>query len=106
VSLFACLKYPLHKINAFIYRGSLLVFTDYDSYVSFFSSRHRPIGVNGEGLTIRSDIESELGWDFGPVAAENLVMGQRIFAAGHSFCYIPGYVMIAPATPAKFSGKR
>jgi len=75
--------------------------TDYDSYVSFFSSRHRPIGVNGEGLTIRSDIESELGWDFGPVAAEDLVMGQRIFAAGHSFGYIPGYVMIAPATTAK-----
>ena len=74
--------------------------TDYDSYVSFFSHRHRPIGVNGEGLTIRADIESELGWDFGPVAAEDLVMGQRIFAAGYSFGYIPGYVMIAPATTA------
>ncbi len=75
--------------------------TDYDSYVSFFSSRHRPIGVNGEGLTIRADIESELGWDFGPVSAEDLVMGQKIFSHGYSFGYIPGYVMIAPATNAK-----
>lgn len=75
--------------------------TDYDSYVSFFSSKQRPIGVNGEGLTIRADIEEEMGWDFGPVAAEDLLMGQRIFASGYSFGYIPGYVMIAPATNAK-----
>ncbi len=74
--------------------------TDYDSYVSFFSSRHRPIGVNGEGLTIRADVESRLGWDFGPVAAEDLLMGQNIVYHGYSFGYIPGYVMIAPATTA------
>jgi len=75
--------------------------TDSDSYIAFFSNRHRPIGVNGEGLTIRADIESELGWDFGPVAAEDLLMGQRIVAAGYSYGYIPGYVMFAPPITAK-----
>ena len=34
--------------------------------------RH-PVGVNGEGLTIRADVEARLGWDFGPIAAEDLL---------------------------------
>jgi len=73
---------------------------DYDSYITFFTSKHRPIGVNGEGLVIRADIETKLGWDYGPVAAEDLVMGQKIYSSGYSFGFIPGFVYIAPALNA------
>ena len=34
---------------------------DYDSFITFFTSWRKPIGVNGEGLVIRADIESKLG---------------------------------------------
>jgi hypothetical protein len=70
---------------------------DYDAFVSFFCIRKRPVGVNGEGLTIRADVESELGWDFGPIAAEDLLMGQNIVAHGYEFGYIPGWIYLAPA---------
>ena len=73
---------------------------DYDSFITFFTSKHKPIGVNGEGLVIRADIESKLGWDYGPVAAEDLVMGQKIYTSGYSFGFIPGFVYIAPALNA------
>lgn len=71
--------------------------TDYDAFVSFFCIHKRPVGVNGEGLTIRADVEEKLGWDFGPIAAEDLLMGQNIVAHGYEFGYIPGWVYLAPA---------
>jgi hypothetical protein len=73
---------------------------DYDSFITFFTSRRKPIGINGEGLVIRADIESKLGWDYGPVAAEDLVMGQKIYTSGYSFGFIPGFIYIAPALNA------
>ena len=72
--------------------------TDYDAFISFFNIMKHPVGVNGEGLTIRADVEAELGWDFGPVVAEDLLMGQNIVAHGYDFGYIPGFVYLAPAT--------
>ena len=69
----------------------------YDAFVAFFDIIRHPLGVNGEGLTIRADVEEELGWDFGPVAAEDLLMGHNIVHHGYSFGYIPGYVYLAPA---------
>lgn len=73
---------------------------DYDSWVAFFTIRHKPIGVNSEGLVIRADVESKIGWDYGPVSAEDLVMGQNIYSRGYSYGFIPGFIYLAPALTA------
>ncbi len=70
----------------------------YDAINAFANRKFHPLGVGGEGLTIRADIEAELGWDFGPIAAEDFLMGQNIVFHGYNFGYIPGYLYIAPVT--------
>jgi cellulose synthase/poly-beta-1,6-N-acetylglucosamine synthase-like glycosyltransferase len=71
------------------------------AYCAFFNERGRPLGVHGEGLVIRADIERELGWDFQPVCAEDLLMGHNIAQHGYRFDYIPGGIYIAPPTSAR-----
>ncbi len=42
----------------------------------FQYERGRPIfAVHGSHMLIRSDLEAEIGWDFGPVMAEDLIFG-------------------------------
>lgn len=57
----------------------------------------RPLGVHGEGLVIRADIEKQIGWDFkeGKFCAEDYIMGQLI-SLKHKFAYIHGGIFIAP----------
>ena len=88
-------EYSKHLLNTI---AEFQRVADYDAFVSFFDIMKHPVGVNGEGLTIRADVEARLGWDFGPIAAEDLLMGQNIVYHGYSFGYIPGYVYLAPAT--------
>ena len=87
-------SYSRHLLNTI---AEMQRVADYDSFISFFNIIRHPVGVNGEGLTIRADVEAELGWDFGPVVAEDLLMGQNIYSHGYSFGYIPGFVYLAPA---------
>ncbi len=66
-----------------------------------FNSVGKPMEVHGEGLTIRADVEQEVGWDFGTYGAEDLMMGQKIVRQGHSFGFIPHRIFIAPPTSAR-----
>lgn len=66
-----------------------------------FNSTGRPMEVHGEGLVIRADVESEIGWDFATYGAEDLMMGQSVVQRGYSFGFIPHRVYIAPPTSAR-----
>lgn len=57
----------------------------------------KPLGVHGEGLVIRADVEKQIGWDFkeGKFCAEDYIMGQTI-ALKYKFAYIHGDIFIAP----------
>lgn len=57
----------------------------------------KPLGVHGEGLVIRADVEKQIGWDFkeGKFCAEDYIMGQMI-ALKYKFAYIHGDIFIAP----------
>ena len=72
-----------------------------DALLIYANKKFKPLSVGGEGLTIRADIEAKLGWDFGPIAAEDLLMGQRIHFEGYKYGYIPGKIYIAPALNLK-----
>lgn len=73
---------------------------DCDMYCAYANQRGRPLGVHGEGLVIRADVEEKIGWDFVPdgLCVEDYLMGQSIVASGHTFGYIPGGIFIAPPT--------
>ncbi|HZY70620.1 MAG TPA: glycosyltransferase family 2 protein [Thermoplasmata archaeon] len=71
------------------------------TYCTFFNQRGRPVGVHGEGLVLRADVESELGWDFQPVCAEDFLMGQSVVNRGFRFDFIPGGIYIAPPTSTR-----
>ena len=74
---------------------------DCATYCAFCNARGRPLGVHGEGLAIRADVEARLGWDFQPVCAEDYLMGQNLVKQGYSFDFIPGGIFIAPPTSAR-----
>jgi cellulose synthase/poly-beta-1,6-N-acetylglucosamine synthase-like glycosyltransferase len=66
-----------------------------------FNDAGKPMEIHGEGLTLRADVEAEIGWDFGTYGAEDLMMGQSVVRRGYSFGLIPHRVYIAPPTTAK-----
>lgn len=72
-----------------------------DSFCRHFNSIGRPMEVHGEGLTIRADVEFQLGWDYGTYGAEDLMMGQSVVRAGFRFAFIPHRVFIAPPLSAR-----
>ncbi len=75
--------------------------TYYDAFNVYANRHFKPLGVGGEGLTIRADIEAEIGWDYGPIAAEDFLMGQSIYHHGYTFGFIPGAIYLAPVTSTK-----
>lgn len=91
-------EYDHHLLSALADMGR--VFTC-DALCRHFNSSGKPMEVHGEGLTIRSDVEYEVGWDFGTYGAEDLMMGQSIVKAGYTFGYIPHNVFIAPPLSMK-----
>lgn len=74
---------------------------DCDTYCAYANSRGKPVHVHGEGLVIRADVESAIGWDFGDRVADDYLMGQRLREAGRTFAHIPACVYIAPPTTTK-----
>ncbi|MEM0139649.1 MAG: glycosyltransferase family 2 protein [Ferroplasma sp.] len=75
--------------------------SDCDIYCKNFNEHGKPKKVHGEGLVIRSDVEYEIGWDYGVYGAEDLIMGISIPERGYSFGYIPDYIYISPPASAK-----
>lgn len=69
-----------------------------DVYCAYGNQIGKPIGVHGEGLVIRADIEAKIGWDFigNKLDSEDYLMGQTIVHEGYSFDYIPGGIFISP----------
>lgn len=91
-------EYNHHLFSALADMGR--VFTC-DVLCRHFNSIGRPMEVHGEGLTVRADVEFEIGWDFGTYGAEDLMMGQLIVKKGFRFGFIPHHVFIAPPTNAR-----
>lgn len=69
-----------------------------DTYCAHSNAIGKPLGVHGEGLVIRADVEATIGWDFVPetLCSEDLLMGQSIAKKFGEFDYIPGGIYIAP----------
>lgn len=93
-----CLRLRSHGKHLLSTLADMARVSNCDAYCAFFNARGRPMEVHGEGLVIRADLETELGWDFGTFGAEDLMMGQRIVSMGLGFGYIPEHVYIAPPT--------
>lgn len=80
--------------------SDLVRIIDCDTYCVYANSRGRPVHVHGEGLAIRADVESRLGWDFGDRVADDYLMGQRLREEGCTFGHLAASVYIAPPASA------
>lgn len=74
--------------------------SDCDLYCRYFNRREKPVIVHGEGLSIRADVEAEIGWDFAGYGAEDFMMGVSIPSKGYRFTHIPDSIYIAPPVNA------
>ena len=77
--------------------------TSCDMYCAHYNSIGRPLGVHGEGLVIRADVESQIGWDFigNTLNSEDFLMGQTIVSEGYKFGFIPAGIFISPPVNIK-----
>lgn len=77
--------------------------TSCDTYCAHYNSIGKPLGVHGEGLVIRADVESEIGWDFigNTLNSEDFLMGQSIVSRGYKFGFIPAGIFISPPVNVK-----
>lgn len=48
------------------------------SFCSLCNRQGTPMLTHGEGLVVRSDIEKEIGWDFGDVLSEDFLFGRQL----------------------------
>lgn len=72
-----------------------------EAWCKHYNISNNPKFVHGEGLTIRADVEYEIGWDYSTYGAEDLIMGLEI-SKRYKFGYIPmGHINIAPPTSMK-----
>lgn len=62
---------------------------------SYFNAHGNARIVHGEGLMVRSNVEVEVGWDFGQCLAEDLVFGRRA-TRKFRFGFINAFIEIAP----------
>ncbi len=81
--------------------ADLVRVSDCDAWCDYFNRRGKPMAVHGEGLVIRADVESRLGWDFATYGADDFLMGQKLVNEGCSFGCIPHEIFIAPPTTAR-----
>lgn len=91
-------EYDHHLLSALADMGRVY---NCDVLCRYFNSRGKPMEVHGEGLTIRADVEFEIGWDYGTYGAEDLMMGQSVVKKGYTFGFIPHNVYIAPPLSMK-----
>ncbi|MCL4341224.1 MAG: glycosyltransferase family 2 protein [Candidatus Thermoplasmatota archaeon] len=74
--------------------------SDCDIYCRHFNSKGRAMFVHGEGLTIRADVEYEMGWDFATYGADDVMMGNLV-SRKYGFSRIPFHVFISPPLSMK-----
>lgn len=91
-------EYQHHLISTLADMGRVFVC---DNLCRYFNSKGKPMEIHGEGLTIRADVEYEIGWDYGTYGAEDLMMGQNIHKHGYRFGFIPFNIYISPPTNTK-----
>jgi cellulose synthase/poly-beta-1,6-N-acetylglucosamine synthase-like glycosyltransferase len=80
--------------------ADLVRVSDCDIYCRHFNSRGRAMFVHGEGLTIRADVEYEIGWDFSTYGADDVMMGNLI-SRKYGFSRIPFHVYVSPPLSAR-----
>ncbi len=74
--------------------------SDCDAFCAAFNRAGHPMMVHGEGLTLRADVEEEIGWDFGTFGAEDLMAGIEL-GKRYRWGLIPYHVRIAPPVSAR-----
>ena len=90
-----------HGRHLFSTLADLVRVSDCDAWCDHFNRRGKPMAVHGEGLVIRADVESRLGWDFATYGADDFLMGQNLVKEGCSFGCIPHEIFIAPPTTSR-----
>lgn len=70
-----------------------------DSMCQTFNRAGKPVFAHGEGLVLRADVESELGWDFAVYGGEDMLMAVRA-SKRYRWGFIPHPVYISPPTSA------
>lgn len=70
-----------------------------DSLCQTFNRAGKPVFAHGEGLVLRADVESELGWDFAVYGGEDMLMAIRV-SKRYRWGFIPHPVYISPPTTA------
>ena len=89
-----------HGSHLFSTMADLVRVSDCCAWCVTFNRRGKPMAVHGEGLVIRADVESALGWDFATYGADDFLMGQKLVHEGKTFGCIPHEIYIAPPTSA------
>ncbi|MEM0129350.1 MAG: glycosyltransferase family 2 protein [Thermoplasmata archaeon] len=69
--------------------------SDCDAFCANFNSLGQPMMVHGEGLTLRADVEEEIGWDYATFGAEDLMTGIQV-GRRYRWGFIPYHIRIAP----------
>jgi cellulose synthase/poly-beta-1,6-N-acetylglucosamine synthase-like glycosyltransferase len=91
-----CIRLREHGRHILTTLADMVRISDCESYCRFANRHGVPNAVHGEGLVVRADIERDIGWDYGTLGAEDLLMGQHISARGYEFAWIPEHIYIAP----------
>jgi len=90
-------NHPLTRMSDYARTSSCMI------YCSAHNHKHKPLGVHGEGLAVRADVEIEIGWDFPTTKQlidEDYLFGQTV-AKKYRFGFIPSYINIIPPFSTK-----
>ena len=77
--------YPLKFENANVLTAlaeSIRPFTCYDCVSQMTNKvvlKTPPLHMHGSNLLVRSDVEDNIGWNFGPTLAEDKLFGSRVY---------------------------